>query len=69
MTPYAYYYTADEYKKLQEVSSGNYDGVGLLIQQSAEGYATVVQVYEGSPAEQASMQPGDQILAVDGEPF
>ncbi|MGI6201663.1 MAG: S41 family peptidase [Christensenellales bacterium] len=67
--PYAYYYTADEYKKLQEVSSGNYDGVGLLIQQSAEGYATVVQVYEGSPAEQAGMQPGDQILAVDGEPL
>lgn len=67
--PYAYYYTAQEYKKLQEVSSGNYDGVGLLIQQSPEGYATVVQVYENTPAEAGGVQAGDLILAVEGEPL
>jgi hypothetical protein len=44
-----------------------FEGVGMTLD-GRTGNVLVVQVNEGSPAERAGVQPGDQLLAVDGEP-
>ena len=41
-----------------------YAGIGVQMGQDL----TIVDVFEGSPAEGAGLQPGDQIVAVDGKP-
>jgi carboxyl-terminal processing protease len=64
--PYSIYYTADEYKDLQVSTQGNYYGIGAgLTQDSKTMEVTVSKVYEGTPAEEAGLLSGDQILKVD----
>lgn len=67
--PYTSYYTADEYKKLMETLDGRYQGIGVTVQASKEGYIKVVQVFDNSPAKTAGMLPGDYITKVNGKIF
>lgn len=67
--PYTSYYTADEYKKLMETLDGRYQGIGVTVQASKEGYIKVVQVFDNSPAKKAGMLPGDYISKVNGKIF
>ena len=67
--PYSVYYTPEEYDDLMESSRGTFCGIGVSIQQDVETMAvTVIQVFRGSPAEEAGVKPGDVIYAVDGVP-
>lgn len=43
--------------------------LGLLVQDEDDGALTVVGIFRNCPAEQAGCEPGDQIIAVDGEPI
>jgi carboxyl-terminal processing protease len=62
---YSVYYTAEEYKDLQVSTQGNYYGIGAALTQDADSMeVTVTRVYEGTPAEEAGLQKGDQILEV-----
>lgn len=64
--PYSVYYTVDEYKDLQTSTNGNYYGIGAALSQNAKTMeVTVVKVYEGTPAEEAGLKDGDEILSVD----
>lgn len=45
---------------------GEYDGIGAFVDTTTE-YVTIIAPMEGSPAERAGLQPGDMVLAVDGE--
>lgn len=64
--PYSVYYTVDEYKDLQTSTNGNYYGIGAALSQNAKTMeVTVVKVYEGTPAEEAGLKNGDEILSVD----
>ncbi|MBE9142710.1 carboxyl-terminal processing protease CtpA [Planktothrix mougeotii] len=59
----------DQYRSLQVNTSGELMGVGLQIALDAEtGDLTVISPLEGSPAEQAGIQPRDRILKIDGLP-
>ena len=64
--PYTFYYTQEELQKTQEEDSGMYHGVGMLLTSTEDGSISVLRVFRDSPAEQAGVQPGDWILAVDG---
>ena len=64
--PYTFYYTQEELQKTQEEDSGMYHGVGMLLTSTEDGSISVLRVFRDSPAEQAGVQPGDRILAVDG---
>ncbi|MBQ3424346.1 MAG: S41 family peptidase [Clostridia bacterium] len=66
--PYTFYYTPEELKRANENNSGNYRGIGILLQNTAQGTLEVIQVYAGSPAEAAGLMAGDRITAVDGTP-
>mgnify|MGYP000478586932 CR=1 FL=1 len=66
--PYTVYYTADEYNKLMEDTSGEYCGIGVMVSQSAEtGIITVTKVFEGTPGAEAGILPGDLIYKVGDE--
>lgn len=66
--PYSQYYTAEEYAELMESTNGVFYGMGAVITTDPEtGDIYVVEPYEGSPAEEAGVLPGDIIRAIDGE--
>ena len=46
--------------------SGSFEGIGATVNQQ-DNNIVIVTPFEGSPAEQAGLIPGDIILAVDGE--
>ena len=59
---YAEYYTAEEYAEIKINTEGSYGGVGISV-----AGQDIVAVYEGSPAATAGIQPGDRLVAVEGE--
>ncbi len=67
LDPYSTYLTPEQYQDyLQHPDPGPAD-VGIFISKRM-GYATVVAVLPGSPAEKAGVKPGDLIDEVEGTP-
>lgn len=65
---YTNYYTADEYASFMEKSSGVYAGIGIQMSlDNADNTIMVVDVFEGSPAEEVGMLPNDKIIKVAGQ--
>lgn len=65
--PYSAYYTAEEYEDLMQTLTGNYGGIGALLQKNAEtGEVTITKVYAKTPAEKAGLKEGDSIISADG---
>lgn len=63
---YTVYYDEDETKALMESTSGTFSGVGATLTKDADtGYATIVNVYEDSPAEKAGLKVGDILEKID----
>lgn len=63
--PYSVYYTPDEYKEMQVTTEGRYYGIGAGMSQDAKTMAvTITKVYKGTPAEEAGLKNGDQLLSV-----
>jgi carboxyl-terminal processing protease len=67
LDPYSTYLTADQYQEyLHNPNPGPAD-VGIFLSKRM-GYATVVAVLPGGPAEKAGIKPGDLIDQVDNTP-
>ena len=64
--PYTFYYTPEELKRANENNDGAYYGIGTLLQNNADGFVQVLQVYPNTPAEAAGVRVGDWLIAVDG---
>lgn len=63
--PYSVYYNANDYKALQDSTNGSYSGIGAMISQNkTTGLCTIVKVFEGSPALEVGMKPGDIVYKV-----
>ena len=66
--PYSVYYDEEETEQMNESLSGEFGGVGALMSQDRDsGVITVLQVYDGSPAQEAGMRDGDTLYKVEGE--
>lgn len=66
--PYSVYYTEEETKKLTEMTTGEFVGIGAVLSQDKEtGQVTLRELYEDSPAEKAGLLEGDIFYKVDGE--
>ena len=66
--PYSAYYDKKEFKELTESTEGTFYGIGAQFNTATnEGFLTVVNVYEGSPAKKAGIRAGDVLTKVDGK--
>lgn len=63
--PYSVYMTAAEFKSMNESTSGNFGGIGVIVTKSEEGYITVVAPVEDTPGEKAGIKTKDRIIKVD----
>src|SRR2546428_2522674 len=61
--PFSAYYHPDQYKKLQQVYTGHYSGIGIYLTFTSS-YPVITGTVPGSPAASAGLQHGDQILKV-----
>jgi carboxyl-terminal processing protease len=60
------YMDPEEYDQANIPLEGQYDGIGAWVDTDAD-LLTIIAPMPGSPAERAGLQPGDQIVGVDGE--
>lgn len=64
--PHTSYMSPEEYEQANIALEGEYEGIGAWVDTSGD-YVTIVSPMKGSPAEKAGLQPGDKIIAVDGQ--
>ncbi len=65
--PYTRLLPPNQYRSLQTSTAGELTGVGLQISKDENpGWLRVIAPIEGSPAEQAGIQPQDLVLEIDG---
>lgn len=66
--PYSVYYDEAETKELLETTSGEFEGIGVVLQQDIDTkFITFITVYENSPAEKGGFKSGDILYKVNGE--
>lgn len=63
---YSAFYTPEETEALQEDLSGNFEGIGAELTVK-ESKIMIVAPLSGSPAEQAGLKAGDEIIKIDGK--
>ncbi|MFC3388379.1 S41 family peptidase [Salinicoccus sesuvii] len=64
--PYSEYMNNEELAQFQESVTGDFEGIGAEVMQ--EGNRVIItSPMRGSPAEEAGIEPGDEIIAVDDE--
>ena len=64
---WSYYMTAEEVAAYEMSSRNSYGGIGIVVEESEDGKARVLKVYEQSAAGKAGVQPGSLFLSVDGQ--
>jgi carboxyl-terminal processing protease len=60
------YMDPDSYMQANIPLQGSYEGIGAWVDTEAE-YLTIVSPMPDSPAVEAGLEPGDQVIAIDGE--
>jgi carboxyl-terminal processing protease len=64
--PFSHYLTPDEASQFNESVSGEFEGVGMNVEEDRRGLK-VLRVFEGYPAEKAGVRRGDFIVSVNGK--
>lgn len=64
---YTEYLPKDEYEELIVNVTGDFVGIGVYIYKDKDGNLIVLAPMENSPSEEAGIEAGDRILAIDGE--
>lgn len=60
------YMDPEQYMQANIPMDGQYEGIGAWVDTTAE-YLTIISPMPGSPAEEAGLLPGDQVIMIDGE--
>ncbi|MGH2820845.1 MAG: S41 family peptidase [Actinomycetota bacterium] len=63
--PYALFYTPKSYSSFQELTTGQFSGIGVWLKEK-EGEPEVVSVLPATPALEAGLKRGDVISGIDG---
>jgi carboxyl-terminal processing protease len=66
LDPYTTYIPEKEREDFDTMTTGEYGGIGSIIQMR-DNRVIISEPYEGMPAQEAGLLPGDVILAIDGE--
>ena len=67
LDPHSTFLNKEDFKEMQEATSGEFYGVGIEIS-TENNQLIVVSPIEDTPADKAGLKAGDIILAVDGQP-
>ncbi len=62
--PFSLYFSPDQYKRLQDSYQGRYTGIGVYLSFSTSAYPVITGTVSGSPAAEAGLAAGDQIIKV-----
>lgn len=63
---WSYYVSAEEYQSYVDNKNNSYVGIGVTIQYDDTGYF-ITKVTAGGPAQEAGIEVGDRMIAVDGQ--
>jgi carboxyl-terminal processing protease len=66
LDPHSAYMTPEDFKDLEEETSGSFTGIGIEISMR-DGVLTAVAPIEGTPADRQGIKSGDQIVRISGE--
>jgi carboxyl-terminal processing protease len=66
LDPYTNFISESQIESYRIATEGKYSGIGAVIRE-VDSVLTVIEAYENSPAIEAGLIPGDQILNVNGE--
>jgi carboxyl-terminal processing protease len=66
---HTYFLDPQQYRDYQAWSRGDntYVGIGISVA-TRDSQPRIVEVYEGTPAQQAGLQSGDRLVSIDGQP-
>jgi carboxyl-terminal processing protease len=64
--PYTSYMDPFQYQQNTSSLQGDYEGIGAWVDITGE-YLAIISPMPGSPAERAGLEPGDIVIAIDGE--
>ena len=64
--PYALFYSPTAYRSFQELTTGEFSGIGVWLKDKKEGL-TIVSVLPSTPAVEAGLEEGDVIQTIDGD--
>lgn len=66
LDPHSVYFSKEEVQRNDENFEGRYHGIGIQFD-VIDGYITVIAVIPGSPAQDAGLLAGDQIVKINGK--
>ena len=66
LDPYTVYYPESQIEDFRLMTTGQYGGIGALIQEHGN-YIVISEPYEGSPAAEAGLLAGDRILKINNQ--
>ncbi len=66
LDPHSIYIPSKDFEDINEKFMGEFQGIGIEFD-LLNGYITVISPVADSPAERVGLQPGDQIIAIEGE--
>ena len=65
LDPYTVFYQESDLEEFKLMTTGQYGGIGAFIQQDSD-YVIISEPYDGWPAFEAGLNPGDKILEIEG---
>ena len=67
LDPHSSFFDPKEYAQMRERQEGRYYGLGIQIQNTADGDIVATGVFEGSPASKKGMRRGDVLARIGAE--
>src|SRR6201994_4427510 len=64
LDPHSAYLDSEEFEEIRLSTMGSYPGVGIEVV-AEDSAVKILRTIEGSPADQAGLMPGDQIIRID----
>jgi carboxyl-terminal processing protease len=65
LDPHSAYLDSEEFEEIRLSTMGSYPGVGIEVGVE-DGVVRILRPIEGSPAQQAGLLPGDEVVSIDG---